>query len=299
MPTLSEHRERLRLVGRDPLGFLAGVVTSFRQNQGFLLAGAVAYYTLLSIVPMFVLMLIIMSQVVDREILIQASQSYLALVIPEQAGMIADQVAAFLRDWRLTGGVVFISLIFFSSLAFTVLENAMSVIFFHRVAVRRRHFLVSAIIPYIYILLLAIGMIVVSIASSVLNSVGHGALTILGSRISLSGASATVLYLLGVTGEVLLLSSLYMVLPVGRLSIEMALAGGVTATLLWEITRQVMVWYFSRLSLVNLIYGSFATVIIILLTIEAGAIIVLVGAQVIANYERLLRGDDREPGIRT
>jgi hypothetical protein len=29
-----------------------------------------------------------------------------------------------------------------------VLENAMSVIFFHRVAIRRRHFLVSAIMPY-------------------------------------------------------------------------------------------------------------------------------------------------------
>lgn len=287
------------MIGREPLGFLGRVASGFRRNQGFLLAGAVAYYTLLSIVPMFALMLIIMSQVIDRETLIHATQSYLALVIPAQAALVTDQIAAFLDNWRLAGGVVFVSLIFFSSLAFTVLENAMSVIFFHRVAVRRRHFLVSAIIPYSYIALLAIGMVVVSVASSALNAVGHDELNILGTRISLGGASATVLYLLGVTGEVLLLTSLYMVLPVGRLSIEMALAGGVTATVLWEITRQVLVWYFSTLSLVNIIYGSFAAVIIILLTIEAGAVIVLLGAQVIATYERLSTDEDRDSEIRT
>jgi hypothetical protein len=47
--------------------------------------------------------------------------------------------------------VLFVTMLFFSSLAFTVLENAMSVIFVHRVVIRRRHFFVSAILPYCYI----------------------------------------------------------------------------------------------------------------------------------------------------
>jgi uncharacterized BrkB/YihY/UPF0761 family membrane protein len=32
-------------------GFLLQVLGRFRQNQGLLLAGAIAYYTLLSIIP--------------------------------------------------------------------------------------------------------------------------------------------------------------------------------------------------------------------------------------------------------
>jgi membrane protein len=56
---------------------------------------------------------------------------------------------------------------------------------------------------------------------------------------------------------------------------------------LWEITRHLLVWYFSKLSLVNMIYGSFATAIIILVSLEVGAIILLLGAQVIAEYERI------------
>jgi len=53
-----------------------------------------------------------------------------------------------------------------------------------------------------------------------------------------------------------------------------------------EITRRVLVWYYSVLSSVNLIYGSFATSVVALLSIEAIAIIILLGAQVIAELER-------------
>jgi YihY family inner membrane protein len=103
----------------------------------------------------------------------------------------------------------------------------------------------------------------------------------------LKGTGAVLLYLLGVFGEILLLTSLYVVMPVGRLALGKALLGGVTAAILWEITRHILVWYFSTLSLVNVIYGSFATTIVILLSVEAAAIIVLLGAQVIAEYERI------------
>jgi len=60
-----------------------------------------------------------------------------------------------------------------------------------------------------------------------------------------------------------------------------------------------LVWYFSTLSLVNVIYGTFATVIIILLTLEAGAIILLLGAQVIAEYERIGSDSTRTHGLQT
>ena len=58
-------------------------------------------------------------------------------------------------------------MLFFSSLAFTVLENAMSVIFIHRVAIRRRHFLVSAVIQYVYILCLGVGLLLVTLVAGI------------------------------------------------------------------------------------------------------------------------------------
>jgi len=98
-----------------------------------------------------------------------------------------------------------------------------------------------------------------------------------------------------VTGEVLVLTSIYMVMPVGRLKWRHALFGGVTATILWEITRHVLVWYFGTLSQVTVVYGSLTTSIVVLLSLEIGATLLLFGAQVIAEYERIGTRSEHAP----
>ena len=75
--------------------------------------------------------------------------------------------------------------------------------------------------------------------------------------------------------------------------------GGVTAALLWELTRRFLIWYFSTLSFVNVVYGALATSIVILLSLEAAAIILLLGAQVIASYERIGTDVQGADGLRT
>jgi YihY family inner membrane protein len=289
---------RIQFVLHNPLGFACGALSGFRANQGFLLAGAVAYYTLLSIVPMFALILVVLSQVIEPHRLLEITQGYLALVAPGKAPALIAQFEVFITNWKLVGVVGLLVMLFFSSLAFTVLENAMSVIFHHRVTIRRRHFLVSAILPYIYMLLLGLGLLVVSVVSGSLDAMESTGIWVLGQHWSLSGHNTTFLYTLGVIGEVLLLTSLYLVMPVGRLAWHHALAGGVTAAVLWELTRHFLVWYFSTLSFVNVIYGTLASAVVILLTLEAAALILLLGAQVIAAYERIGMGDE-QVGLRT
>jgi len=278
---------RARTVIDHPWRFVRRVIAGFRANQGFLLAGAVAYYTLLSIVPMLALILVSLSQFRETAVVIEALREYLVLVSPDQTEALLAQISLFVENWKIIGAAGLLLLLFFSSIAFTVLENAMSVIFFHRLAVRRRRFLVSAIIPYGYILLLAAGILLVSSVSGHLLALGDRSVTIFGHFWSLDSTSTLLIYLLGVLGEIALLTSLYLVMPVGRLALRHALIGGITAALLWEITRHILVWYFSTLSLVNLIYGSFGAAIVILLSLEAAAIILLLGAQVIAEYERI------------
>ena len=283
----------------NPWRFVGLVLRGFRANQGLLLAGAVAYYTLLSMVPMLALILVLLSQVQEPHELLDALHDYLVLIAPGQVDALIKQVSLFLENWKVVGVVGLLILLFFSSLAFTVLENAMSVIFFHRVAIKRRHFLISAIIPYFFILLLAAGLLLVSAVSGSLHALDTRSITVMGHAWSLSGVERALVYILGLIGEILLLTSLYLVMPVGRLELRHALIGGVTAVVLWEITRQFLVWYFSTLSLVNVVYGTFATAIIILITLEAAATILLIGAQVIAEYERIGTTPSVRHGLQT
>jgi len=51
--------------------------------------------------------------------------------------------------------------------------------------------------------------------------------------------------------------------------------------------RHLLVGYFSTLSVVNVIYGAFTTSIIILVSLEVASVILLPGAQVSAEYERI------------
>ncbi|MDA8387674.1 MAG: YihY/virulence factor BrkB family protein [Nitrospiraceae bacterium] len=265
--------------------FLFRVLAGFKRNQGLLLSGALAYYTLLSIVPMSILALLGLSRFVGERQLYQTLSTYLDMLIPGYAAALTSEVRVFLEHGRAVGILGFLVMIFFSSLAFTVLENAMSVIFFHRVKIRR-HFMVSVIIPYVYIFLLGAGILVVSLITGTIQAMQHRDLILFGLSLSLKGSYTIALYGLGVIGEIFMLTSIYMVMPVGRMTFRHALAGGGAATFLWEIVRRVMVWYYSTLSMVNLIYGSFAGAVVALLVIEAASLILLLGAQVIAELER-------------
>src|ERR1022692_1653141 len=279
----------------NPGGFALCVLRAFRKNQGLLLAGAVAYYTLLSLIPLLILMLMALSHVIDQSRLLATMSEYLEFIVPGQSAALVDELRAFLDHGQVIGGVLLITMIFFSALAFTVLENAMSVIFYHRVALRHRHFVVSVLLPYLFVVFLGVGLLVVTVVAGKLDALATHNITIFGVPHSLSDLSQYLLYLLGVAGEILILTAIYLVMPVGRLSLRHALIGGVTAGLLWEITRHVLAWYYGTMSQVRVVYGSLTTAILALLSVEIGAMLLLFGAQVIAEHERIGRQPAASP----
>jgi membrane protein len=291
---MSRSRTPASYVLSHPGAFAIRVLRSFRANQGYLLAGAVAYNTLLSILPLLILILIALANFVEQSALMATLGHYLEWLVPGQSQAIMGELALFLEHRHVVGWVLVVTLLFFSSLAFTVLENAMSVIFYHRVAVRRRSILVSVLIPFIWILLLGIGALIVTFVSGALEAMSRESVDLLGRSWSLVGVSGLLLYLIGVVGEIIVLTSIYMVMPAGRPSWRHALIGGFTAGLLWEITRHVLGWYFATISQVRIVYGSLTTAIVVLLSLEIAAMVLLLGAQVIAEYERLGGGEAQD-----
>jgi len=278
---------RAAVIARNPMAFVVRVVRQFRKNQGLLLAGAVAYYAMLSLVPLLILTLMLLSHIFDTDRVLSLLIGYLEFIVPGVASALVEALRTFMDNRGVVGAVLLLTLLFFSSLAFTALENAMSVIFHHRVRITRRHFLISAILPYLFILFLTAGLVVVTITSGLLQSIGSRSVVLLGVPHSLEPFARGFLYAVGIIGETLLLSAIYLVMPVGRLSVRHALIGGVVATLLWELTRHGLAWYYATVSQIHVVYGTFATSIGVLLSAEFGALVLLGGAQVIAEYERI------------
>ena len=277
-------QNRSLMLGRI-FGFLLQVLRGFKRNQGLLLSGAVAYYTLLSIVPLSILALVVLTQFIEEQQLILTLSRYLEMVIPGYAATLTEQAKAFLEQRTVVGVIGFIGMLFFSSTAFSTLENAMSVIFFQRVIIQRRHVLISAIIPYLYIFAMGMGIVLVSFIVGAIEMLESSHLMFLGWNLNLGGTTGVTLYILGIAGEVLMFASIYLVMPPVRVRFSHALIGGITASVLWEITRRVLIWYYASVSMINVIYGSITITVVALLSIEVVAIILLLGAQVIAELQ--------------
>jgi YihY family inner membrane protein len=289
-------RLRQAYVLRHPAGFALGVIKAFNANQGLLLAGAVAYYALLSIVPLLILMVIALSGLMDEEVLLATLSRALEYVVPGKDEDLLLELRAFLDHREAIGWVLLVTMIFFSQLGFRVLENAISVIFTHHVETRKRHFLVSLLLPFAYIILIGAALFAGTYVIADLIVLGGERFVALGHTFSFGGASRFLIYVAGVTGEILLISAIYYFMPARRIPAVHALIGGATAGLLWELIRFGLAWYFATLSQVNVVYGSLATAIVVLLSLEVAATLLLLGAQVIAEYERI--GDaakDRQP----
>jgi membrane protein len=138
-----------RKVSAQPGHFALQVLKAFQKNLGLLLSGALAYYILLSVIPLFC--------VPAPHALARGRRSgvngHLAPLhrplIPGDSAAVLEQVRNILEHREVASWVVLCAMLFFSSLAFSVLESAMSIILVHRVRHKPRPLIVSLLLPYL------------------------------------------------------------------------------------------------------------------------------------------------------
>lgn len=265
--------------------FVGRVVGAFLRNRGILLAGGVGYNALLSLVPSLTLAVAVLSLFFDETQIMGFLRPELRLLVPQHTDTVLQTAETFLQNRAATSVVSIVFLLFFSSIAFRMLEEAVNAIFRTSSHGARRRFWVSALLPYVFMLLLMIALLLMTLVTSGVDALGDRTVRLLGRSLSLATGATWLLRLVGFLGLVLLFATIYRVLPVTKVSLRRALIGGLCAAVLWRLVGRFMVYYFSHISAVNLIYGSLATVIVLLLFLETVFIILLLGAQVIAELE--------------
>lgn len=270
-----------------PLRFACRVLRDFfLRNHGLLLTGAVAFNMMLSLIPLSAVLMVAFSHFIDQKLLLESLTSELSLIAPGFTPTLTEVLAGFLRNRQVVGWIGLLVLLFFSSMAFRVLEDSIAIIFHRPLQPLKRKFWVSALMPYLFILIVAGGLILVTSITAIIDARSQLTRPFPALDRLIDNHIGHIIYVTGVLGLVLLFSLFYKIMPVARVSFRRALAGGLTAAILWEITRHLLVAYYTRISIVNVIYGSMATIIIALLTLEAVALILLLGAQVIADLQR-------------
>ncbi len=273
----------MRTHARRGLDFSKRVLADFRRHKGFLLAGGIAYNTLISLIPLLAVLLAALSSLFEQAQMVEVIRIELALVLPGEVDLVINEIENFLEHRDMIGGIGLLVLLFFASLAFRMLDDALAVIFEHRRIPARRSFWTSALLPYLHILILGLALITMTTLVVLLDTLPVERATQLG--ISISGLSSGLLYIGGLAGHVLLFALIYRLMPKIKVHFRRALIGGLIATIFWELIRQFLTWYFFNLSMISVIYGSLATGVIVLFSFEIAAVILLLGAQAIAELQ--------------
>jgi len=291
---MRENAQGLRLLKnarrtlRHTWQFSKRVLSHFVDNKGLLLAGSLAYNTLLSVIPLATVLLIGLSEFFDDAQLKRILSTEFAVVVPGNSNWLTNEVSNILAARGVIGILGLLIMLFFSSLAFKMLEDALSVIFV-RVPPRpnKRSKLVSFLRPYGFVVLVGLGLMVITTLVVVLEVLAESRFGMFfGYTWSLGATVNFLLRFSGFLGLVMLCTTFYRALPPAKVSFRRALVGGFFAALLWDVVRRILVWYFSSISMVSVLYGSLTTVIVLLLTLEVAAVIILLGGQVIAELER-------------
>ena len=262
------------------------MLREFVANRGLLLAGGVGYNVLLSIVPLFIVAGVLLSLFVGEQQLLATLRAQLALLAPGQAEAVLAILTPLLRAPELIGVIGFLVLLFFSSLAFRMLEDAIAIVFGVHRAPRRRSAWFSALLPYAFVAVLTAGLLATTVFVALVNGFGDEAALADGAASVLTTPARMLAYVLGFLGLGLMFAALFKVLPSVPIAPSHALVGGFVSAGLWGGVLRLPVRYFGDLCLVAAVCGSFASVVVLLLGLEAGAVIVLLGAQIIAELAR-------------
>jgi len=265
--------------------FARRVASAFANNRGFLLAGGVGYNALLSLVPFVSLTVATLSMFFDEQRIITVLHADLDLLVPGHTDTLLQATKSFLDHPAAISTVSIGFLLFFCSIAFRMLEEAVATIFHVASAGAERRFWISAMIPYAFILILMVAFLAVTVLTIAGDVLSHYDLHFFHWEISLAYGVQLALRLAAFVGLVGLFAALYRILPVVKVKWSRAATGGLCAAILWRVVGYFMFYYFANISQVNLFYGSLATVIVLLLFLEAAFIILLIGAQVIAELE--------------
>jgi membrane protein len=258
------------------------VYRNFSHDNGFSWAAAIAYYILLSVFPLVLLAVSLAAYIVDPKWAIEQASQLLQNFIPAQNLQIKDVVDGAVQLRARATAISLLFLLFTNSQVFGIVTQALNVTY----DVGSDYGLVKRT-------LMRLGQ---AIVFGTLFIAGLGArflLDLLGNKLQIFPLEVAVVgALIRVVLPVVLLYLAffltYRYVPRRDVSHRAALAGAAAALLMFVAARPVFLRYLQHFGDYNMLYGSLAVLIILVLWAWLVAIILLLGGHVTAHVQKVL-----------
>jgi membrane protein len=261
-------------------------------DKGFTHAAAIAYYAIVSMFPLLLLLIVIVGFLLKED----AADKIVGLAWPylpaSSLQLVRDNVTAVLQSRESISVMSFVGLLWSASLMFDAINEAVNFAWGVRhperyVISKLKSFLMMTILLFFVMSSMAMttqAAMVARFDALLLRVPSGNEHWTLGQRVWSLLAQTTALCLtIGV------FTVLYLYLP--RLSVELkdVIWGALQAGILWEILKHAFVWYIATVADFGKVYGSISAVLVLLIWMHVSALILIWGGEFSAEYARYRR----------
>jgi membrane protein len=254
------------------------IVSKFSEDNCVLIAAAISFFTLLSLIPLMLLGVGVLGSVLSLDQARNVVIDFVQEQLPGVEGQITDQLDRLIRSHHWSGAIGVVGLIWAAAQVFLNLEVALNLAWhaharrnhFHRRALALAMTLLTGL-PLILSLFLTAG---ITALRSLTLPVLEWSLDSIPLFWMLVGELVPVLL------TVAAFTAIYRWVPNRFVSWRAALTGGIWGGLLWELAKRVFAYYAASLGHFGGIYGPFAGIIGLMLWTYYSALILLIGAEI-------------------
>jgi len=275
MTKLSDFFQRASIA--KTINFLKHLFLRVKQEQVPVVSGYLSYVTLMSLVPLIVVMLSVMTAFPLFANMRETIESFVyANFVPTAGEIVREHLSGFVQNASKMSAVAISFLILFALLLISVIDKTLNRIW--QVTKKRR--LVTSF--SMYWMILTLGPILVGSSLAVTSYLMS--LTSLGN-IELFGLTNVLLRALPLFSSIAAFLILYMIVPNKVVPFKFAISGAVVAGILFELAKKAFALYVTQLPSYQAIYGALATIPILFVWVYISWFVVILGAVFTVSLE--------------
>jgi len=262
---------------KSTLGFLLLFFNNFQKERIHVTAGYLSYVTLMSLVPLMVVMLSVMTAFpIFSEIRELIENFIYQNFVPASGDVVQEHITGFVSNATKMSAIAITALFILAMLLISAIDQCLNKLW--RVNEKRR--IITSF--SMYWMVLSLGPVLVGsslvMTSYILSLVSIGDYDLL-------GLSNIAVQALPLVASIAAFFILYMVVPNKVVPAKFALAGATLAAILFEIAKKAFAIYVTQLPSYEAIYGALSSIPILFLWVYLSWLVVLVGALFTVSLE--------------
>ena len=271
----------------------ARAVNEFLGKNGPQLAAAISYYALFSLFPLALAFTFGLSFFLEEQTIEDVARR-VASQVPVSQSAVSDLLSDTLRSRGIAGFAGAIGLLWAGTAVFSAVRKGVNATWG---ITRPRPFLQERAIDLSLMLAAAILMLVSIFSTAALGELRE--LVDLITRETQTQVNSDLLWermgsVIAAVLSFIVFVGIYWLLPNTKVAISEAIVGAIFATIVFEIVKNLFVWYVLNFSVYSSVYGSIGGIVALLTWVYASANILLFGSLITQRYATLRAGKVRE-----